>query len=62
VLETQKQVEALGLTDLLPNVPRGDNYPAWREWSRQMRRGPVTEEGMLEAYWRGYRDALKEVL
>ena len=60
VLETQRQIEDLGLTDLMPNVPQDDNYQAWQEWHRQMGRGPVTEEGMLEAYRRGYRDAVKE--
>lgn len=60
LLETQRQIEDLGLTDLLPDVPQDNNYLAWKEWHWQMRRGPVTEEGMLEAYRRGYRDAVKE--
>lgn len=60
VLKTEEQVEALGLTDLLPDVPRDNNYLAWKEWHRQMSRGPVTEEGMLEAYRRGVQAGLKD--
>lgn len=54
IAEEDRLIEAFGLADLLPEFPQDDNYQAWQEWRRQMGRGPVTTEGMLEAYRRGY--------
>ncbi len=49
----QEQIHALGLNDLLPDVPQTNDQMAWKAWEQDYT-GPVTEEGMLEAYRRGY--------
>lgn len=58
--EENRLIEAFGLNDLLPDVPKDDNYQAWQEWHRQMGRGPVTQAGLIEAYRRGYKAAVEE--
>ena len=42
------------INDLLPDVPQTNDRMAWKAWEQERKRGPVTEEGMLEAYRRGY--------
>jgi hypothetical protein len=54
VQSEQEQIHALGLNDLLPDVPQTNDQMAWKAWEQERKRGPVTEEGMLEAYRRGY--------
>lgn len=53
--EQQKQVDAFGLNDLLPDVSPTADYQTWH---RAFNRGPVTVEGMLEAYRRGRQSVL----
>jgi hypothetical protein len=55
--ERQRQIDALGLNDLLPDVSLSANY---QKWHREFHRGPVTEEGMLEAYRRGVQAGLED--
>jgi len=54
VQDAQEQIDALGLNDLLPDVPQTNNWGLWKRWEREQGRGPVTTESMLEAYRRGY--------
>ena len=56
VQEEQKQIDAFGLNDLLPDVSPTADYQTWH---RAFNRGPVTVEGMLEAYRRGRQSALE---
>jgi hypothetical protein len=60
VFEEQEQTAALGLNDLLPDVPQINNWGLWKNWERECRRGPVTVAGMLEAYRRGVQAGLED--
>jgi hypothetical protein len=60
VFEEQEQTAALGLNDLLPDVPQTNDRMAWKAWDRECKRGPVTVAGMLEAYRRGVQAGLED--